>query len=367
MLRPRNNTEKNKGWIIEPYLHIGSDRIYNPLTDRSMRLHEIGYQEFTALLAGTVTLESMSASLQKMFIDHGWLVENHPALSQRFLLRVVALEGTSQCNQACYFCPVATHPRKPVVMPLDVYKNVVAQLADYQNTIKAVFMNHYNEPTIDQYFIERVRILKKANLSSAVNTNGTGLTPAKVDAIIKMGGLRYISINLSTVNRERYIHERTKEHLQLVLHNLEYMQHHKIAQEMDIAVLGRGDRTHQDDFKLIQERFAESHFNVRYFKIMNRAGNLAFGQKSENTNAALKGCENLGSRPLQHLHITAQGKCVLCCQDYYENYVVGDLTQQSVTEVLTGPILTRMRRWSYGIEKAPDDFICHKCIFALRT
>ncbi|HVR99359.1 MAG TPA: SPASM domain-containing protein, partial [Thermoanaerobaculia bacterium] len=75
--------------------------------------------------------------------------------------------------------------------------------------------------------------------------------------------------------------------------------------------------------------------------------------------------ENVGSRPLQHLHITPQGKCVLCCEDYDEYHVVGDLTVSSVDEVLRGPELARMRRMIYGLEEAPPNFICRNCVFAL--
>jgi hypothetical protein len=56
---------------------------------------------------------------------------------------------------------------------------------------------------------------------------------------------------------------------------------------------------------------------------------------------------------------------VLCCEDYDEKYVVGDLTEESVVDVLTGPKLALMRRWAYGIEDAPRDFICRGCTFAL--
>jgi hypothetical protein len=73
----------------------------------------------------------------------------------------------------------------------------------------------------------------------------------------------------------------------------------------------------------------------------------------------------MGSRPLQHLHINPRGLCILCCQDYSESVVVGDLTQASVAEVLAGPEMARLRRQVYGLEAAPAGFICHSCKFAL--
>jgi hypothetical protein len=105
---------------------------------------------------------------------------------------------------------------------------------------------------------------------------------------------------------------------------------------------------------------------VQLYEVMDRAGYLQIGRAIGRDGRSLCGCENVGSRPLQHLHITPYGKCVLCCEDYDENYAVGDLTRQSVAEVLAGPEIARLRRWAYGVEEAPDDFICRKCVFALK-
>ena len=79
----------------------------------------------------------------------------------------------------------------------------------------------------------------------------------------------------------------------------------------------------------------------------------------------LRGCELMGSRPFEHLHVTATARAVLCCQDYDEKLVIGDLKTQSVAEVLGGDTMARLRRWTYGVEEAPDDFLCRRCEFAL--
>ena len=65
------------------------------------------------------------------------------------------------------------------------------------------------------------------------------------------------------------------------------------------------------------------------------------------------------------LAVNATGTAVLCCQDYYEKWTVGDLSRQSVAEVLGGDRIAQMRRWAYGVEPAPDDFLCRRCEFAL--
>ena len=249
-------------------------------------------------------------------------------------------------------------------MPDALFENIVEQLTEYRDTLESVFLQSYNEPTLDRRFVPFVRTLFAADLPVAVLSNGSGFTPAKVDALIEGGGLRYLCINLSTLDRERYTQERGADHLEVVLRNLDYLKDKPLAQQMNMVVLGTGNEIHQRDFEAISERFAGSRFTIEHHVVMDRAGWLDVGLRPLAQNQRLAGCDNVGSRPLQHLHITPHGKCVMCCEDYDENYIVGDVTTSTVAEVLAGPELARIRRWVYGVEDAPADFICRNCIFA---
>jgi MoaA/NifB/PqqE/SkfB family radical SAM enzyme len=347
-----------------PFLHLGPDRVYNPHTDRTMMQGEPGYASLLALIAGA-PLEAITEVDRGHLAADGWLLPGEEDASLRFLLKYVSLEAHTVCNQSCYFCPVSIAPREDYFMPTELYERIVGELAVWRDTIEAVFMINYNEPTADKRFVEQVRTIRAAGLPPAVLTNGTGLTPKRVDALVEMGGLRFLSINLSTLDRDRYNKDRGGDHLQMVLRHLDYAKDKPLAEQMDMVVLGTGNENHRRDFEEISARFAGSRFTVKSFEVMDRAGYLQIGLKPAVPNQRLCGCENVGSRPLQHIHITPRGQCVLCCEDYDEKYVVGDLTRESVQQVLTGPAMAQMRRWAYGVEEAPRDFICRGCSFAL--
>lgn len=345
---------------LNPFLHVGPDRIYNPLTDRHIAEGEPGYAELRAALAG-----GSPGAHRALLADGGWLVPADSEPERRFLLKYVSLEAHTVCNQACYFCPVSVAPREDHSMPMETYERILGELSVWKDTIEAVFMINYNEPTADKRFVEQVGAIKAAGLRPAVLTNGTGLTPSRVDRLVEMGGLRFLSINLSTLDRDRYAKERGGDHLKVVLKNLDHAKNLPVAEQMDMVVLGTGDEKHRRDFEEITERFAGSRFEVKYFEVMDRTGHVQIGHRPAIPNQRLCGCDNVGSRPLQHIHITPRGHCLLCCEDYDEKYVVGDLNQESVQDVLTGPKLALMRRWIYGLEDAPKDFICRGCTFAL--
>lgn len=350
--------------VAHPYLHTGADGLYNPLTDRTLPVGDPLHPALEAVRAGRLAAGDLAPGVARQLARDGWLIAGDDDPSRRFHLKYVSLEAHTVCNQACYFCPVKYDPREAHFMPMELYERILGELTAWRDTIEAVFMINYNEPTADKRFVEQVRAIRAAGLPPAVLTNGTGLTPARVDALVAMGGLRFLSINLSTLDNERYAKDRGGDHLELVLKNLDHAKEQPLAQQMDIVVLGTGNDVHHQDFAAISERFAGSRFTVKYFEVMDRAGYLSVGHHPVEPIGKLCGCDNVGSRPLQHLHITPRGKCVLCCEDYDERYEVGDLNQRSVAEVLSGPEMALYRRWAYGVEAAPENFICRRCVFA---
>lgn len=209
-------------WQVNPYLHIGADRVYNPLTDALMVEGEPGYTELRALLAGWVPAHQVAPALREDLLAAGWLTPRERDLSTEFRLKYVSIESSTHCNQSCYFCPVSIAPRETHKMPTELYQRIMRELSVYSSTIEGVFMINYNEPTADPRFVDLVSLIKENGLPPAVLTNGTGLTPQRVDRLVEMGGLRFLSINLSTLDAEKYHKDRGHNHLPLVLRHVDY-------------------------------------------------------------------------------------------------------------------------------------------------
>jgi hypothetical protein len=355
-----------RAWVPNPFLHIGPDRLYNPLTDLTLLDTEPGFALVRGVQEGRVGAPQQAGAEVLKLAEAGWLTQDPDGLASRYRLKFVSLEAHTVCNQACYFCPVSVAPREAYFMPMETYHRILGELAALAEPIEAVFMISYNEPTADSRFVEQVRAIRQAGLQPATLTNGSGLTPKRVDEMLELGGLRFLSINISTLDRERYRQDRGHDHLPLVLRNLDYVKDKPLAPDMDIVVLGTGDQNHQDDFAALQQRFEGSLFNVKSFIVNDRAGYLQIGLSAQEPDKSLCGCDYMGSRPLQHLHITPKGKCILCCQDYHETWEVGDLNTHSVREVLEGPAFIQARRWVYGLDPAPANFLCNGCRYALK-
>jgi len=352
-------------WMASPYLHLYEHVILNPHTGLGIAAEDPNYRGMRQFILSGEELFDLDDT-QKRLADEGWLIRENIDLSHTYRIRWVSLEAHSVCNQRCFFCPVSLAPRDPYFMPTELYERIVTEIADLQEPIEVVAMIQYNEPTVDRRFVEQVRFIKEAGLPPAVLSNGSNLTTDKVDALEKMGGISYISINLSTLDRERYAKDRGRNHLDRVLANLDYAKDKRIADEMVIVVLGTNADEHAREYDAIQKRFSGSNFKVQDFEANDRAGYLDIGLTANGRELEIRGCDYMGSRPIEHIHITAAANIVLCCQDYDEKVVLGNLERQTLREILEGDAYARVRRQVYGLEKPPAAFICDNCSYAIR-
>jgi MoaA/NifB/PqqE/SkfB family radical SAM enzyme len=352
-------------WMASPYLHLYEHVILNPHTGRGIAAEDPNYAGLRKLILDGEKVGDLDQN-QRRLADEGWLIREDEDLSHQYRIRWVSLEAHSVCNQRCFFCPVSIAPREPYFMPTELYERIISEIAELDEPIEIVAMIQYNEPTVDRRFVDQVRAIKDAGLPPAVLSNGSGLTPDRVDAIADMGGMTYFSVNLSTLDPERYAKERGRDHLERVLANLDYAKDKKLADEMVIVVLGADAERHARDLEAITKRFEGSNFKVQDFEANDRAGYLEIGLKAEGRDLMVRGCDYMGSRPIEHIHITAAANIVLCCQDYDESWVLGNLEKQSLHEILDSEAYAQARRQVYGVEAPPEDFICDNCRYALR-
>ncbi len=348
--------------MVSPYLHNRGRVLYNPLTGASIRKDGEEYRALARIEKG-LPVEAGSAALEHLRAAR-FLIEDLDSETRRSHLLFLSLETCTACNHRCPFCPVSVDPREREVMGQERFESIVDQVVAAAGRDVVVFLSNYNEPTIDPLFEDRCRALFSRGLPVSVLTNASQFTPERASRLESAGRFRYIGINLPTLDPERYAKMHGTRDLARVIANVDAMRARALAEETAIVVLGNEDEDHRRDVSEIRARFEPLGWQVKPFRIRSRPSSGTFVPEPP-AKKTLRGCELMGSRPFEHLHVTATAKAVLCCQDYYERLVVGDLKTQTVAEVLGGDTMARLRRWTYGVEEAPDDFLCRRCEFAL--
>ncbi|MEP6801246.1 MAG: radical SAM/SPASM domain-containing protein [Acidobacteriota bacterium] len=348
--------------LESPFLHDRGTVVYNPLTGASLAKDGEGFRALSRMRQG------LSPGVNAGVLDHlraaRFLIDDVDREARRSHLLFLSLETCTVCNHRCPFCPVSVDPREREVMSTDLFESIVDQAAAIGGRDLVVFLSNYNEPTVDPLFEERCRFLFARGLPVSILTNASQFTPDRADRLEALGRFRYIGINLPTLDPERYRMLHGTRDLARVLANVDALRARAISEETAIVVLGEEDDVHREDVARIRARFEPRGWEVKPFRIRSRPASGTFVPEPP-PKRKLRGCELMGSRPFEHLHVTATGKAVLCCQDYYERLTVGDLKTQSVAEILGGDAMARLRRWTYGVEEAPADFLCRRCEFAV--
>ena len=348
--------------VESPFLHDRGTVVYNPLTGISIPKDGEAFRVLSALREG-LSPSGANGALEHLRAAR-FLIEDVDREARRSHLLFLSLETCTVCNHRCPFCPVSVDPREREVMPQTLFESIVDQTAAIGGKDVVVFLSNYNEPTVDPLFEERCQALFERGMPVSILTNASQFTPDRAARLEKLGRFRYIGINLPTLDPERYRALHGTRDLARVLANVDALRAHAVAEEAAIVVLGGEDAAHREDVARIRERFEPRGWEVKPFRIRSRPASGTFVPEPP-AKKKLKGCELMGSRPFEHLHVTATGKAVLCCQDYYERLTIGDLTRETVAEILGGDAMARLRRWTYGVEDAPADFLCRRCEFAL--
>jgi hypothetical protein len=347
---------------ISPYLHDRGSLLYNPTTGQSLPKDNPGYRALSNIRQG-LPAEAEAGVLEHLRAAR-FLIDDLDTETRRSHLLFVSLETCTTCNHRCPFCPVSVDPREREVMSQELFESIADQVVEIGERGVVVFLSNYNEPTIDPLFEERCLALFARGLPVSLLTNASHFAPDRADRLARAGRFRYIGINLPTLDPVRYERMHGTRDLARVLANIDALAAREIAEETAIVVLGNNDEAHRRDVAEIRERFGPRGWEVKSFRIRSRPASGTFVPEPPPVKE-LRGCELMGSRPFEHLHITATAKAVLCCQDYYEKLTVGDLKTQTVAEILGGDVMARLRRWTYGVEEAPSDFLCRRCEFAL--
>lgn len=275
---------------------------------------------------------------------------------------VIEIQTASYCNGKCIICP-HEHVSKFLpqgVMSMGLFKKIIIQVKDTKRIIP--YFN--NEPFLDPLFIERLKLIRKncKNVEIEIATNVSlldkrmqaklrgikidelrlsifGFTPNTFSKIMKGLDWRIIKKNLDTLVKNKKLRKNIKE-ISIVM--------------IDFPIITKKD-------KLLAKRYCKKHsltFNLWGF--LDRSRNV----KNYSNNifkSKINGCEQ--DRPLKRMHITFDGKVILCCMDWKQEHVLGDLNKKSIKSVWNSKKYNTIRQRIYNsTTKAPN--LCGGCKIA---
>jgi MoaA/NifB/PqqE/SkfB family radical SAM enzyme len=294
----------------------------------------------------------------------------------------VYLETTNRCNLLCTTCPrTYAELEPPADMSWQLFTSIVDQIPGLQRAV----LHGVGEPMLVKNLPKMVRYLKDRGTYVLFNTNGTVLNDKNGRALIE-AGLDELRVSLDAANAKSFRAIRGKDYFGRILKNVRafrdlqeregkdrprvsawltglketiaelpafvevaadigvkevYLQR-LVFFEQDAVGLARPDQA------LYEHMTREEAAHLEAATALARSHGITFsasGAASE-PGMSLKRHDDgspwaLCRRPWTVMYFTANGRALPCCiapfsQHGYENYTLGDATQQTLQEIWNG-------------------------------
>ena len=309
------------------------------------------------------------------------------------------LETTNRCNLLCTTCPRTYAELEP---PADMSWQLFASIVDQIPHLARAVLHGVGEPMLVKNLPRMVRYLKDRGTYVLFNTNGTVLNDRNGRALIA-AGLDELRVSFDAANAESYKAIRGKNFFNRILKNVrafrelqereghdrprvsawltglrqtveELPEFVQLAAETGIKevhlqrlVFFNDDAIGmaRPDQALYERLSTEEAAYIDRATALAKSLGIAFsasGGASE-PGVSLKRADggspwSLCRRPWTVMYFTANGRALPCCiapfsQRGYENYTLGDATQQSLREIWTGPAYKSFRK-ALMSDKPPD-------------
>jgi MoaA/NifB/PqqE/SkfB family radical SAM enzyme len=294
----------------------------------------------------------------------------------------VYLETTNRCNLFCTTCPRTYEELEP---PADMSWELFTRILDQLPDIERAVLHGVGEPMLVKNLPEMVSYLKDRGVYALFNTNGTVLNEKNGRALMT-AGLDELRVSLDAANAKSYRAIRGKDYFARILKNVRAFRNLQelegsdrprvslwltglketiaelpafvgVAAEIGVRevylqrlvffednAIGHArpdqalyERMNKEDEAYLEEatRLARS-----YGITFNASGAVSEpGISLTRRDAASRW--SMCRRPWTVMYFTANGRALPCCiapfsQRGYENYTLGDATQQSLREIWSG-------------------------------
>ena len=305
------------------------------------------------------------------------------------------LETTNRCNLLCTTCPRTYEELEP---PADMSWELFTSIVDQVRPLARAVLHGVGEPMLVKNLPRMVRYLKERGTYVLFNTNGTVLNDRNGRALIA-AGLDELRVSFDAANAESYRAIRGKNYFNRILKNVRafraLQEREGHAKPLVSAWLTGLRETVEDlpdfvrlaaetgirevhlqrlvffndsaiglarpDQALYERLSGEEATHIDRATALAKSLGIAFSAsgaasepqmslKRNDTGTAASGSPwSLCRRPWTVMYFTANGRALPCCiapfsQRGYENYTLGDATQQSLREIWTGPAYRDFRK-----------------------
>lgn len=295
------------------------------------------------------------------------------------------LDLNGLCNAKCWYCPVKyegnpeEYKTNTSIADLEIILKRIRESRSVVRNFEHIYTCHYNEILLYPYFEEMLQLFRKYGFRTMILSNGTPLTPSKLDIILKYPDVvSGICLNTPDIDKTQWaIKAGFSETVHNTLvRNLTYINEKYPSATIQVNttlanVKEKGIRGTPEDNQRIVSSFKSLFPNLAIAVLgglSDRASRLTehkvvFSNKTTHFNLqrAPVGCthsSDVGGRIYSWFHINAKGDMFICCDDYDMKYKFGNLLEDTFDNIW------QSKAHAAVVQKAQRE-MCLNCAYAI--
>lgn len=259
------------------------------------------------------------------------------------------IETTAYCTIDCPYCPIATrHIRDRTKMGEDLFVRLLDECRVHRPDSLELYLN--GDPLTDPRLEHLADLAKAATPTTLVEiiTHERSINDVRAQRLAASGlDVVFVSVNFHEPTDEATMRARLGRIAGFRRHFLE-----RGKQLVVVTLMNLLDATARSAFERIQ---AELGLPYERFRATGRLGDVDLGrfpQAAGRRAPATRVCE----RPFTKAYVRATGAVLLCCEDWQDKWVLGNVHERPLAEIWTSELYRRHRRnLLSGTPSAPCD------------
>ena len=271
--------------------------------------------------------------------------------------KVIEIQFHNKCNSNCLICPYKDMNYSYKKMTNELFEKFLNEIDE--SKLKKIIPYLNNEPFLDVDFINKVKRIRNKfkKLEIEISSN---VSMIREEDIIEMSHLDITELRLSVFGYKKDTYNRIMPYLNYEKTFEELKKLSNIMSKsntiISIVMIDNGEIDEQE-FIDMKKMCNELGFNFERWGFLDRSDNVTY--KSNNVyNEDVSYCEQ--NRPLERMHILSDGRVIFCCQDWAHSLVVGNINDNTISEVWNSSIYNDARDSLY-IKEKDSPLICKKC------
>ena len=244
----------------------------------------------------------------------------------------LGIETSSLCNFKCNYCVHSTNAKFfKGNMSWEIFQKTIESVKKFPNKIKKIDLSNIGEPLCNPQFPLYIKYIKEANIAEKVEviTNGTLLTPNKIDEIID-AGIDTIRISLQGSDAEKYKRMcGVNINFEKFVDNLKYLHSNKKSCDIKMKVSAVSSEV-ETVYRELDEVFGEFSKEIFIDNLVSLFSSVDYNLIDSNIYSKNR-VENVEkkhidvcTRPFYSIIVCANGDITSCC-DPINRIVLGNI------------------------------------------